>query len=173
MNEFIEALDRSVATGNWYGALFVALALPDICGKIDQPGENNSQRRYATWFDTYVRAECTFEVGSDREESEVLCGNDCYALRCAYLRDASDDIAQQLAKEAVEKFNLVVAPRGWTIKRNLMNTRLQLQVDLFCENIKQGVFAWLQGLQSDATKSEAVRSRLKVQFANMGGGIRL
>lgn len=144
MNEFIEAIDRSAGADNWYGALFVALSLPDICGKIEQPGENSSQLRYASWFDKYIRPKYTYR------EQVFLGGNDCYALRCAYLHEGSDSISQQRAKEVVEKFHFIVAPTGQVIHCNMMNKKLQLQVDIFCEDIKKGVLAWLRDIQTDA-----------------------
>lgn len=173
MNEFIEAIDRSAVAGNWYGALFVALSLPDICGKIDQPGENSSQRRYAAWFDKYVRPKYTHRVGADRQEHVFLGGNDCYALRCAYLHEGSDNTSLQKAKEAVERFHFIVAPKGCTIHCNMIDTKLQLQVDIFCEDIKQSVIAWVRGIQSDTTKSEATKSLLRIQFPDPDGGIRI
>lgn len=40
MNHFINALETSIQTENWYSVLFISLSLPDICGKIDEPNEN-------------------------------------------------------------------------------------------------------------------------------------
>lgn len=44
MNHFINALETSIQTENWYSVLFISLSLPDICGKIDEPNENSSKR---------------------------------------------------------------------------------------------------------------------------------
>jgi hypothetical protein len=126
MDEFVEAIDLSIAASNWYGALFIALSLPDICGRIDSPSETSSKRRYAAWFEKYVQPKYTRSVGAEREETVFLCGNDCYALRCAYLHEGSDDISAQLAKTAVEKFHFIGAPTGCVIHCNMIDTKLQL-----------------------------------------------
>lgn len=173
MNEFIEAIDRSGAAGNWYGALFVALSLPDICGKIDNPTEHGSQRRYATWFDRYVKPKYTHRAGLDGHEVTFLSGNDCYALRCAYLHEGSDDTTRQRAREVVDKYHFIVAPQGFVIHCNMINTKLQLQVDIFCEDIKQGVIAWVRDIQGDGTRAAATKSLLKIQFPDASGGIRI
>ncbi|OAI06564.1 hypothetical protein [Methylomonas methanica] len=173
MNEFIEAIDRSVAVGNWYGALFVALSLPDICGKIDNPAENGSQRRYAAWFDRYIRPKYTHQAGLNSREEVFLSGNDCYALRCAYLHEGSDDTTCQRAREAVDRFHFLVAPRNCVIHCNMIDTKLQLQVDIFCEDIKQGVIDWIREIQNDGKKLAATQSLLKIQFLDSNNGIRI
>ncbi|TKS62185.1 MAG: hypothetical protein EWM73_02723 [Nitrospira sp.] len=173
MQEFVEAIDRSTAAQNWYGGLFVALSLPDICGKIDQPQETGSQRRYAAWFDKYVKPKYTHRIGVDRCEQVFLGGNDCYALRCAYLHEGSDNISLQRAREAVERFHFIVAPPGCTIHCNMLGTKLQLQVDIFCEDVKQGILAWLKDIQADPTKVQAAQSLLKIQFPDANSGIRI
>lgn len=43
MNHFIEALESSLDTQNWYSVLFISLTLPDICGKIDEPNETSKK----------------------------------------------------------------------------------------------------------------------------------
>ena len=37
MERFTNAVIKSLATENWYSALSLALTLPDICGKVEQP----------------------------------------------------------------------------------------------------------------------------------------
>jgi hypothetical protein len=173
VKELIEAIDKSVASGNWYGALFIAISLPDICGKIDNPTENSSRHRYATWFNKYIQPRYTSSVGPNGQELVFLSGNDCYALRCAYLHEGSDDTSRQRAREAADRFLFVVAPQGCIIHCNMIDTILQLQIDIFCEDIKQGVIAWVQDIQSDSAKLAATKSLLRIQFPDANGGIRI
>lgn len=173
MQDFIEAIDKSAENDNWYGALFIALSLPDICGKIEYPEENSSQRRYAAWFEKYVQPNYTHNVGAEEEVTVFLSGNDCYALRCAYLHEGGYDITGQRAREVVEKFHFIVAPPGFTIHCNTINAKLQLQIDIFCDDIKQGVLSWLEDIKDDEKKSGANEELLKIQFPDPGGGIRI
>ena len=46
MRHFISAVNKSLENENWYAALFIALTLPDICGKIQYPYLNSSEKRY-------------------------------------------------------------------------------------------------------------------------------
>ena len=171
MNEFIGAIDSSFQSGNWYGALFIALSLPDICGKLNLPNEPGSQRRYAAWFDRYVRPKYTHKVGAYGHEKVFLSGNDCYALRCAFLHEGTDNTQAQRAREAVEKFHFIVAPPGCVIHCNSLGAKLQLQVDIFCEDIKQGVLSWLRDIETDVGKVASTQGLLKIQFPDVQGGI--
>ena len=103
MNHFIEALESSLDTQNWYSVLFISLTLPDICGKIDEPNET-SKKRTINWFNKYLKPIYTSNIGADHREHIFLSGSDFYALRCAYLHEGSDDITSQNAQDILEKF---------------------------------------------------------------------
>lgn len=143
MKELIQAVEIALATRNWYGALAVALTLPDICGKIDAPTAG-SRARYAQWFETYVGHKYVSYVGVDRQRHVFLSGDDCYALRCAYLHEGSDDITLQRARDALDRFRMVVSPPGSVFHNNRVNSKLQLDVAHFCRDILSGIHQWLK-----------------------------
>ena len=84
MDRFTRGVENAVASANWYAALALALVLPDICGKLASPTQASSTR-YAGWFDRFVRPRYTRGIGPARTPHVFLSGDDCYALRCAYL----------------------------------------------------------------------------------------
>ena len=47
MRNFTNVFDKSLATENWYAALALALVIPDICGRLENP-EMGSGERYAS-----------------------------------------------------------------------------------------------------------------------------
>lgn len=53
MKEILLSLQQSVDDKNWYGALIIALTIPDICSKLENPKENTN-KRYPKWFDKYI-----------------------------------------------------------------------------------------------------------------------
>lgn len=54
MDNLINAIKKAMDERNWYAALYMALCLPDICGKIDEP-RSKSGRRYKNWFNKYLK----------------------------------------------------------------------------------------------------------------------
>jgi hypothetical protein len=83
IGHFTNAIRKSLKEENWYAALSVALTLPDICGKLQNP-DLGSSRRYVMWFNDYLKPMYTGKVGPDRIEHVFLSGEDAYALRCSY-----------------------------------------------------------------------------------------
>ena len=54
MKNFIKAVEKAIEAKNLYGALFIALTLPDICGKIEFFSIPSSEKRYIKWFNKYM-----------------------------------------------------------------------------------------------------------------------
>lgn len=160
MQNFVLAMEQCVASKNWHAALFVALSIPDICGRIDDP-TSGSKKRYTAWFDRYVGP----------QYGRALSGNDCYALRCAYLHEGRDDISEQRAREVIEQFMFVATPPNVVAHRNRLNNKLQLDIEVFCKDIAQGVTDWLDASQADAAKKQALRDLIVIHVPDEEGGI--
>ena len=92
MENIIKAIQLSLQTENYTAALMISLTIPDICGKME--GKTNSSKRYIEWFDKYMK----------EKYDGYLSAKDCYAIRCAVLHEASDDIIQHPKQEILEKF---------------------------------------------------------------------
>lgn len=144
MKTFIETVRVALKDSNYYAGLFVVLTLPDICGKLEDPESNNSSQRYTKWFDKYMV-----------QYDGFLSGNDCYALRCALLHAGSADITTQRKREVLEYvLFLEEGPHRNLLENCTFNgvkkTFLQLNVQMFCEDICRGVEAWLDNMAGDA-----------------------
>ena len=78
-----------------------------------------------------------------------LSGNDCYALRCAALHEGSNDISSgHKARERVESFCFIApvfddAGNAKGPHNNMVMDVLQLRVDIFCQDIVNGVEEWI------------------------------
>ncbi|AVZ31334.1 hypothetical protein [Nodularia spumigena] len=156
MKQLKEAVRQAIAQGNWYAALATALTLPDICGWLEDPGMRVGDR-YKLWYDTYIKEEYSGKYNdSDKAEVIFISGEDCYALRCAYLHSGQDDISKSDAVP-LDKFQFITPSKlgesseyyavkttdfvddGNKIK---ISRKLQLEVDKFCEDICRGVDKW-------------------------------
>jgi hypothetical protein len=151
MNELIQSVKLSLATGNWHGALITTLTLPDIAGKIDSKIPSSNER-YAAWFDKYVGNNYKSKIGAQQVEHIFLSGNDCYALRCSYLHEGTSEITHQRARDVLEDFKFVSPPKSSKVHCNQLNTKLQLQVDIFCKDILDGISQWLIDIKNDPVK---------------------
>lgn len=159
MQHLVDAVRESLQQKNWYAAVAVALTLPDICGKLQQPSAG-SQARYVDWCTTYLTPKYT------SSDHVFLSGKDAYALRCAVLHEGSDDVVNQRAHEALEKFRLTRPSEtgGLNSHNNQYGSLLQLQVPDFCEDICAGVESWLADTAADAAIATKLASMMKIDL---------
>lgn len=182
MEHFLNSVELSLHQRNWHGALALSLAMPDICGKIETPALA-SGRRYAEWFKQYVgdphyvvpEGPVKAYLGLD----EFITGNDCYALRCAYLHEGTSEITDQRAREVINSYmftsktgthtnafvkipeelipvieDVIPIPREYFI--------MQLEISVFCSDIVSGVRTWLAAIDTDPVKMEKVNTRIQI-----------
>lgn len=153
MHSFVAAARTAVNNKNWYAALSVALLLPDICGRIENP-KLGSQRRYREWFDAWLGPK--YSAGAGDRRRSLLSGGDCYALRCALTHEGRDNISEQGAQEVLSSFRFNTPYALINMHRNQLNGVLQLQVDIFALDICAAVEEWLKSMENN----EEVQKRL-------------
>lgn len=171
MNNFIEALDASIKTKNWYSVLFISLTLPDICGKIDRPDLKSSKLRTIEWYNKYLLPAYTSFIGPSKTKHVFLSGSDFYALRCACLHEGSNDISEQKARETLQSF-IFIQPMDSSlyVHCNQINNSLQLQVDQFGSDVLFAVKCWMKDISSDQNKISKIESMLFIKMIDPSKG---
>jgi hypothetical protein len=167
MQRFIDAVNSANEQKNWLAALTLAITLPDICGQLENP-QSGSEVRFVAWWNKYLLPKYTRKIGPRQEEHVFLSGGDAYALRCAYLHEGSDDVLNQRARVALEKFHFITPPQSGMIHRNQINNALQLQVDVFCKEICGGVSQWLKDNENSTEITSRCAALLTVHDSSKG-----
>ncbi|OFW28590.1 MAG: hypothetical protein A3H97_05110 [Acidobacteria bacterium RIFCSPLOWO2_02_FULL_65_29] len=170
MTELIVAVRDSVAARNWYSALATTLTLPDIAAKLDGR-QGGSAARYISWFGTYLDPTYTVHMGD--ETVVFLSGEDCYALRCAFLHEGDFDISGQMVRKALTSFTFIVPPPGMTLHNISSGSRLALQVDCFCEDVCEAVETWLNQRGNDPVVRAAIADMARIKIIKPGEGFSL
>ena len=152
-----EAVETSVAEENWYAALALALALPDICGKLENP-VITSQKRYIAWFDKYLLKIYTLSLFGNT--TVFLNGSDLYALRCALLHEGSEDISSQRAKQTLDTFIFSIEESHQLL---INNTILILNVTKFCQEVCVAVEEWFNDVKNDVDIMNRINSMLTIR----------
>jgi hypothetical protein len=169
--QFIDAVKSAAEESNWYAALALALAMPDICGRVENP-TFGSKQRYVGWWDKYLLSRYSAKVGPLQILNVFLSGNDAYALRCSFLHEGSDDPTNQKAKEALEKFHFIEpSGRGHFIHLNLKRGVLQLQVDRFCQDICDGAAQWIKDVADNKDVQSRMNTLLVIHKSSDEGGL--
>ncbi|SFH43949.1 hypothetical protein SAMN05216299_1138 [Nitrosospira sp. Nsp14] len=148
MRQFVIAARAAVAQGNWYAALAIALTMPDICGRIENPSKS-SKARFVEWYDRFLLKRYQANIGASRTLHTFLGGLDCYALRCAFLHQGEFGIDDQRVRRALQYFHFTAPQQGFLVHMNQINNVLQLQIDQFCLDVSGAVEEWLVVVADD------------------------
>jgi len=139
MIELVDAVRLSVESKNWFAALFLAITLPDVCGKLESP-QAESRKRYEDWFNRYLSRKYAMLI--DGYPVVFMAAGDVYAIRCALLHEGSDDVSEQRARETLEKFHFTSSAQKGMYRIGSERGFLGLNVAHFCKDICAGVEAW-------------------------------
>jgi hypothetical protein len=134
-------MQSALSQENWYAALMIALTIPDICGRLENP-KLKSQERFVKWYDQYLQSYYQSEIGHLGKLHIFLSGRDLYALRCAYLHQGEFEIDDQRAQDVLESFVFGVSSRGNVFHCNQIEQVLHLDVLHFCQEITAAVQEW-------------------------------
>lgn len=144
MEQFTDAVRKSVQSENWFAGLFLTLCLPDICGALETPGEG-VRKRYKRWFDDNL----------SQKYSPMFSSEDCYSFRCSCLHQGLDTYTS-LSQERIHF--IIPPPKNNIVHLNKLNNALQMQIDIFCKDMIQAVDSWYEKIGKN---NPDIQSRIK------------
>jgi hypothetical protein len=187
MERFTGSIRQAIESGNWFSAIFLGLAMPDICGGLETPNEKPGIR-YRRWFNENLKRIYVFDnqfdmlsitcpdlierltsnaffenVIQDFKLAPVVEGtnftaSDCYAFRNACLHSG-------MSKDDKKRFALTPPPAaGQIIHRNNINGTLYLQIDILCEDICKAVDMWAERVSGDEVIMARISELIEVKF---------
>ena len=135
MDNIIISIRKALQEENWYGALFMAITLPDICAYLEHGKANG--KNYSSWFENNLTKYKGF-----------LSGDDCYSLRCAVLHQNTDDISSQGMKDVLDHYIFITQGGHLNFFKDcvvvgIKESFLQLNVTKFCDDICVAVENWI------------------------------
>ena len=110
--ELIKQIKNCKEKGLMYPALFMCLAIPDVCRKISYPelnGPRQCKERYVRWFNEFVDPvwDPLKHAFPDEQMDRRFDGLACYDLRCAMLHAGETDIGEKIN---VDRFHINFVP---------------------------------------------------------------
>jgi hypothetical protein len=153
MQDHIESIRMSIQTRNWISALFISLTLPDICGALEKLQQGKT--RYSSWFDKYF----------DKRYARWISGDDWYYLRCKFLHEGIG-----YHPSANNSGIIFTPPIGeGLIHLNKIEGKIQLRVDLFCEDICKATEKWLDAHKNNSGIQTAINELLNITYPDSSG----
>ena len=153
MRILIEQVESSLASGFYYLSLFGALAIPDIAGALSSEDGEASGKKYAEWYEVWVRPRFLEVVRASVPEharpyikdiENPLSGDACYRFRCSLLHQGSS----QHPKSPYGRI-IFIEPGTTTnvVHYGRMNDALCIDLNLFCREVTSGARLWLQTVE--------------------------
>ncbi|MDM2855119.1 hypothetical protein OGY68_19710 [Citrobacter sp. Cpo065] len=178
MQQLLSGIDDCLSKENWFGALFIAISLPDICGATEDKIKGNGAR-YKDWFNRYLKPRYDADNMYDYlslTRPEMLQGipeyikesfrvqiplvsfsaDDCWSLRNACLHEGVDETK-------LRKFK-ITTPALETIHAhmNAFNGVLQLDVIELCNDIANGARKWLFDMKGNPEVMEKLNKMMTI-----------
>lgn len=143
--QFVESINLSLSTKNYFSALTGALILPDICCSLEDPIRRSSGKKYVTWFRKYIEELYKTYQGEGKNDYLWFSGEECYALRCAYLHKGTNSIEDEVILKNYKTGSKKIEFMAEMFSDNLqMGDTLIIRLERFCQNIIYGVEQWLE-----------------------------
>jgi hypothetical protein len=115
MKRFTDAGRSCLESGNLYGALSLALMLPDICASLEDPGPGKSKLRYERWCKKWIEPLHMHQAANGNPSEPFLPASDCYQLRCSLIHSGAGDVAEGKQQDIDHSITQVFILLRWTV----------------------------------------------------------
>lgn len=141
MRTLIEQIRKAAESRLYYLALMSALTIPDIAGALESANGIANGRRYAAWYERWVRP----RLMETRGRENPFSGWQCYGFRCAMLHQARS----QRDSDAYSNIMFIEPghPHYGLHYCLAANTVLLIQLDEFVGEVLLGCELWLAAIQ--------------------------
>ncbi|MBG0678317.1 hypothetical protein [Enterobacter bugandensis] len=173
MQQFLSAIKKSVEEKNWFAALFLSLAMPDICAQTENPSQRYARdigAKYQAWFDKYLS-----HYYAHPDQAGVPTGflaRDCWSFRCKCLHQGLTAVE----RESINKFSFraPIAPQG-NIVIGILRAKgeMSIQIDDFAIKVCQGVEKWLEDVSDDKAVTQRIAELLEINDEHYAGIVRI
>ena len=152
MKDIIKQIRIAYKSQAYYPALFLALALPDICGALESENGQANKNKYKKWFEKYIS-----------KNYKNLNGETCYYFRCAMLHQGST-----IHNKSNYNRIIFLEPNDcYKFDDNIINEVLNIDLINFCKNICKGVENWLD----DKIENKIIQQNIKKLIKKYPNGI--
>ena len=144
MHTLIAQTRKALEAELYYVALFTALTVPDIASALESSGGRASSKRFAAWYETWVRP----LLKESRGRENPLSGDECYGFRCALLHQGR---SQRASDQYSHIMFIEPGHPNFSIHYCLVGgSALLIQLDEFVHEVLRGCELWLGTVQGTA-----------------------
>ncbi len=170
MLEKIADIEKALEANAYRSALALTLTLPDICGKLEYPNENNGGR-YRKWIDKYYTPYHHPDYRNDSGNAKLhpdymprLDGEMCYKLRCAYLHSGNTKDHMPIDELSLRVNGASSYGVSWpNDDMSKMEKQIHLDVKSFCRDLLESVMYYYEENKEKYNFADASAPILDIQ----------
>lgn len=156
--QFTDSISKSLQDKNYFAALIMALTLPDICCSLEDENRRTKGKKYANWFTKYLGDQYKSRIGGQSTETVFLSGEECYALRCAYLHKGFNQIEDEvIVQNYIGVSSRIEFMAEMSSDKLKINGVLLLSLENFCQQIIDGIIKWLDDNKTNSIINERIK----------------
>jgi len=150
MEEIFKQIKDAIACKLYYSALFMTVAIPDICSALQSENNKTTGRKYKNWFNKYIPKLSPNKYGA----SGQLTADDLYLIRCSLLHQGQTSNQNEykrllfiepeaVAYKSLSSFHCCIVGSG--------SPEQSLLVDIvkLCDDIIKATETWLIDMQDN------------------------
>jgi hypothetical protein len=155
MQQFIVSINKSIENKNYFAALFIALAIPDICGGLEDKNAINRER-YINWFNKYLGINYKY-----------INGNAIWKLRCSCIHSGThldNEVRDALSGAELLLVTYEESPfHDSYIRLTLSESYVFLRIDEFCKDICLSIDKWLEDVSNNQEIQKGIEEMLFIE----------
>jgi len=159
MKEMLNQIKGAITCKLYYSALFMTVAIPDICSALQSGNNKTTGEKYKKWFNEYIPKFAPNKYGV----SGQLKAEDLYLIRCSLLHQG------KTSNQKEYKRLLFIEPETAAYKglnsihccivgNKSLDKSLLIDIVRFCDDMIKGAEEWLEEMKNDENyKNNSIR----------------
>ena len=146
MEEFLNQIKGAISCKLYYPALFMTVAIPDICSALQSQNNDSDSKKYKEWFNKYITKLQSNKYG----ESGQLKADHLWNIRCSlFHQGVTSDKKDYKRMLFIEPGNPTYSIHCCVVGANTDEKSLLIDIVQFCDDMIKGAEQWLKDKKGD------------------------
>ena len=150
MKEMLAEIKRAIDCKLYYSALFLTVAIPDICSALQSQNNRTKGEKYRNWFNKYMPKLSPNKYG----ENGQLTAEHLWAIRCSLFHqgitsDERDYVRLLFLEPDTNGYKSLQSIHCCIVGANTNEKSLLINIHQFCNDMIQGTEEWTKDVEGN------------------------
>jgi len=140
MEEILNQIKGAISCKLYYSALFMTLAIPDICSALQSQNNNSDSNKYKNWFNKYITKLQPNKYGKDGQ----LTAENLWNIRCSLFHTGTTNDKNEYERMMfIEPGNPTYNIHCCIVGADTKEKSLLIDIVQFCDDMTKGAEQWM------------------------------